>query len=751
MRGDPSPAFGGLAKAPGAARPDPKELRRLPVGLKNFRLEGEWDEVEWPIYLTEAQARGAAGFQLASQSSISVLPDTSSLTLSVNERLVGRKKIRTSGVLAKQVFDIPDGVLRPGVNVVRLSAEQRHRVDCSLPATYELQTAINQEQTGFLLGGERAQAGFQHSWDMAAIAPRADGASAIRILTAGKLAPDMVARAIKASQIAALNSRSLQPLVEFGVPGTDGSGLDLAVGPSEDLRALADLADFGPVAGPRSGFLPQRANRAPTFVITGVTAADVDLMIERLGIEAQARALREADDGQHATVMRTVHEASGEREAIAFSDAGFAGAAFSGRLFHLGLNVSMPMDFMGADYDRITLNLAGSYSDALDRDARILVSINGRNAAMQILSRSGAHDLSLNRMFLPLSLMRPGLNQIEIAAELPAPADAACLSGPGQDSNRLHLLERSAILMPRIARVARAPELAMMAAGGFPFMREGAKPILFVPNPDRATMSAAATLVARLAVAARRPLDFNFTITAPALDAGEVLMISPAPELNPTLMQAAGLDPERVRRAWRNQRKKNALGAAQRSAGLGLIHHCDLPVDETVSEARSAPVNAPFTLASLSGRLRSASLLFRRANATDAGVSEDDAPSQGSILAISQGFPGEAAGNLWTIVTAPDSGLLKAGVDCLSHPQIWNRLSGRLSALNADETVVSVRDDVGQRYIATSELSPGNARLILAAWLSLNPVSYVAACVALALSLAATTLWLVRNLGRRPS
>ena len=119
------------------------------------------------------------------------------------------------------------------------------------------------------------------------------------------------------------------------------------------------------------------------------------------------------------------------------------------------------------------------------------------------------------------------------------------------------------------------------------------------------------------------------------------------------------------------------------------------------------------------------------------------------MLIVSQGFPADDSRNLWTLVTGPDSAALKAGVDCLSHPRIWTSVSGRLSALQSDETVRTVHDDDGRRYFATAPWSLGNLRLICAAWLSLNPMAYVAACIGLVLCLAASTLWLVLNVGRR--
>ena len=748
------PVFVGLAKAPDAVpvRDERKDIRRLPVGLKAFRFDGEWDEREWPVYLTDAQAKDAVTFQVVAQSSVSVLPDVSGLTLSVNETFVGRQRLGGSTGFSKLGFDLPKGVLKPGFNLIRLKAEQRHRVDCSLPATYELLTAIKPEQTGFVFAGERGPLGVESVADMAAIAPRGDGALVIRILTTGKLTPDMAGRAIKASQIIAVGSGSLQPLVEFGPAGTDGSGLDLLMGTPEELRAVAGFGDFGAITGPRYGFLPQRTNRSPTLVITGLSGADLDQAIERVALETQALKPDGTEAGKRAAMRQAGSAASGEREVIAFSDAGFSGAAFSGRLLRMGLNVAMPMDFMGADYDRMTLQLAGSHSEALNRDARVLVSINGANAAMQPLARSGARDLSMNRMFLPLGLMRPGVNRIEITAELPMPADAICLHRAGAEANRLQLLNSSELTLPKVARIARAPDLAITAAGGLPFIKDGARPILFVPNPDRATMSAAATLAARIAVAGRRPLDFTFTTTAPALDGGEVLMVSPAPTLDPKLMQAAGLDPERVRIAWRNERKKSATKDL-RPVSLGETRHCDLPGDQPPAvgkvEARASSSTPSFSFASFEPLVQISASLFGQTTAQDTRASEDVALSQRSMLIVSQGFPADDSRNLWTLVTAPDSAMLKAGVDCLTHPRIWTSVSGRLSALQADETVRSVRDDGGRRYFATAPWSLGNLRLIGAAWLSLNSLAYVAACSALVLCLAASTLWLVLNVGRR--
>jgi len=50
---------------------------------------------------------------------------------------------------------------------------------------------------------------------------------------------------------------------------------------------------------------------------------------------------------------------------------------------------------------------------------------------------------------------------------------------------------------------------------------------------------------------------------------------------------------------------------------------------------------------------------------------------------------------------------------------------------------------------ATQPLSFTNSRLVIAGWLSLNPLYFTSVGLGLALLLALSTWWLVRNLGRR--
>ena len=65
-------------------------------------------------------------------------------------------------------------------------------------------------------------------------------------------------------------------------------------------------------------------------------------------------------------------------------------------------------------------------------------------------------------------------------------------------------------MFPSLARVGRLPDLAMTSSGAFPFAGTGGRMTLVVPTPDRATLGAALTVMARLGVAAGRQIPFSF-------------------------------------------------------------------------------------------------------------------------------------------------------------------------------------------------------------------------------------------------
>jgi hypothetical protein len=770
-------------------------FRHLPNNIQGYRLIGEIGASEWPMFLTEAQSRASLRFRVGYLASVSVMPEASNLTVSINDKVVGRTRILAPNGLRTAEFEIPAGLLRYGFNAVKIAVEQRHRVDCSLPATYELWTQIDPSQTGLILPvGDQ---GVSDLTDLAALPADAQGALPIRAVIPRKTSLPNIENIIRAAQMIALIGRFEQPVVEFG-PLADGpNGINLVIGTSDELAGLTELKLMAG-SGPR--VVVQRATTSlrTTVVITGQNTEEVAQALQRFVL---AKEQRGSPQGlRAASVFPGFHVEGGVR--IRLRDLGVTSEEFSGRFYRTAVNLLMPPDFYPADYSKILIALDGGYASGLLPQSEIMITVNERNAASLNLPRTAGDVFQRNEIPLPLGLLRPGLNRIEIQAQVPMSADRKCdplaaLEG----KKRFLLLDTSEIILPPIARIARMPNLAVTATGAFPFSDSEARPKLYVPAPDRDTMNAAATLAARLAVSAGRPINFQVTLTAPPVGSGPTLVVASLRSMSNEVASMAGLDIDAVRSAWQARMEAPPRKDAARSpveiatrqrailqrnfpAACGMSNRgLALPVRASADagpEALRGPVeparrrNADGDRSLLDewrddvrGQARLMQMFW---NASDAvsdwadsivtGASRSaklwfsapelaPAVSARSSLIVAQSTFGGSTNDVWTFVTAPTSELLNEAVICLIDPRVWRQIDGRVSFLDASEGQVSNIAATSQRFINTQPPSVGNMRLILASWLSLNQFFYVLIALMLALMLSGSTKWLLRNLGRK--
>jgi cellulose synthase operon protein B len=179
-----------------------------------------------------------------------------------------------------------------------------------------------------------------------------------------------------------------------------------------------------------------------------------------------------------------------------------------GHTLRIGFSAALPRDFLAADYGRVAIDLAGGYAAGLGADAQIIVEVNGHSAGSVRLSSANGENFLHKRHFLPLSAFRPGQNRIELRVNAPDGAaigcDTSANAGNVAPRARVWLNATSRIVFPSLARVGRLPDLAMTSSGAFPFAGTDGKMTLVVPTPDRATLGAALTVVARLGVAGRQ-------------------------------------------------------------------------------------------------------------------------------------------------------------------------------------------------------------------------------------------------------
>ncbi|WP_167350820.1 cellulose biosynthesis cyclic di-GMP-binding regulatory protein BcsB, partial [Methylobacterium variabile] len=415
--------------------------RRFPAGTRGYRLAGEEDALQFPVYLTEAQARGPAKLRVSYLSAISVAPESSELSGSVNGTRVGWTRIQAPGAVKVVEFALPEGLLKAGYNAVSLTASQRHRVDCSIEATYELWTQIDPSRSGLVV----APAADLDLKTLAALEPDESGALPIGVLLSERPSPDRLERMIGAVQAVALVGRLARPAVSFGPPLSGRTGVNLLVGTAAEIRGTEGVEELGPISGPRVALLPPRGSRAPVLVVTGTSAADVREAVTTLAASGDGSG--PPAGARLASLTRGYPIQGGE--SLALEQLGVATREFSGRLMRVGFEVRFPADFVPADYGKVMLHLAGGYAAGLESSAQIVVDINGRNAASVPLPYSRGEVFSDNAIPLPLSLWRPGLNRVEISAQLPTAADRTCDTlAPGTKRARFLFLDRTRLDIP---------------------------------------------------------------------------------------------------------------------------------------------------------------------------------------------------------------------------------------------------------------------------------------------------------------
>ncbi len=771
-------------------------LRHLTNNIQGFRLTGEIGSSEWPFFVTAAQAQLRLRFQVGYLAAVSVMPEASYLTLTINDVQVGRTNIIGTRGVRTASFDIPAGLVKPGFNSVRLTAEHRHRVDCSINATYELWTQIDPTLTGLVVAKNAMIV--SSLAELPGLPPDEEGALPIRAVLPGRGTMAGVERIVRAVQAISLAGRFAQPIVDVG-PLADGEyGINLAIGTAADLGAVLNDISLNGVYGPRVLIIPAMTGRRATVVVTGRTDDDVASALAQLSVTED---MVGSEQGLRAAAAFPGFRIVGGQR-VQLHDLGLSSQEFSGRLYRAAFNLIMPPDFYSADYAKATLDLAGGYAAGLDRNAQVVVSINGRNVVSLKLPKSSGAVFKENPIPLPLGSLKPGLNRVEIEAQLPSASDAACdpinaIAG----KKRFLFLDTTEIEIPRIARIARMPDLAVTATGGYPYIGSSKRPNLYVPAPSREAVGAAATLAAHFAIAAGRVIDFRLSVTDPGEGSGATLVVAPATSVDEPYLKSVNVDPQTLIKIWsdrllasaRSAGDEDRLSKYEASARHRLVLQrnfpaaCHMPTPAGGFRAavnlrtRALDANPVASIADerdardLYGEWNSSlrgqgGVLdwfqnkwkpvgdFFASHASGAktwfdetfdGVYRKPAFTKQASLIIAQNILGATGDDVRTVVIAPTAAQLAQSVDCLVDPRVWRQIGGGVSVLNAaDGEIVEIPAE-SPRLIQTQPLSIENTRLIVAGWLSLNRAIYVELALVIALVLAWSTNRFIKSVGRR--
>ncbi|MCB1508656.1 MAG: cellulose biosynthesis cyclic di-GMP-binding regulatory protein BcsB, partial [Hyphomicrobiaceae bacterium] len=420
-------------------------LRRFALTESEGRMAGEHARLSIPVYLRPQEMGARAVVQIGLETAISVMPEASLIEVRFNDTPIGSSSLVGSGARRRIAHEVPQGLLRPGWNLVTLTTRQRHRVDCSTAATYELWSQIDPETSGLLIGTH--DAGLQSLTDLASLVPGRDGRHRLRAVLPEGASAETVNLSVRAISLLASRLGFNEPVVDVAHTTGSGPGLDVIMGPRGQLAALGAgrIPDEGAIA-----VYDDASHERFQLVIaaSGPRAAS-----QAVGILERLPAQQDALGVLNAPLLEP-------QTSVTFAELGEDSREFDGRLYETRFQVRFPSDFFPSDVGRVAIRLSGAYAPGLSQDSQLTVRVNGAVAGALALGREDGAVFSEQAVYVSLAAFRPGLNMVEIEAQLVHPDDAVCLPSVMLDSpTRFLILSESSINVPRYPRIARVPRL----------------------------------------------------------------------------------------------------------------------------------------------------------------------------------------------------------------------------------------------------------------------------------------------------
>jgi cellulose synthase operon protein B len=710
--------------------------RRYIIPAKSLLLEGEAATHSFPVFLTPQQAASATMISLGYSNAVVVAPESSKLSVIVNDVAVGELPVQSAEGTRDIRFDLPAGVLRPGINRVTFNVVHRHRTDCTIRSTYDLWTAIDPART-FLTVPRDTSGRLLTTDDIAAIGLGPTGQTKFVMVVPEFGQPVATNALMRLSQGLALMAK--MPNQTFDVvaalPATSGAGeLTVLVGTAGDLASVLPTLPATARTSAVATFVDAPAGDGKVFVVSGPDWPSIEGAVEGmvspidrpLGVTREALSIRQRNGADMPLITG--------QTSLTFASLGVRTGEFSGRRYRTSFDIGIPSDFYADAYGEATVLLDAAYSPEVQPGSHIDVYVNGNIAStVPITSRGGGIFRHLP-IRVTMRHFRPGPNRIDIETVLMTQADRVCAPGASASQEpRFALFDSSEFSMPRFARMAQLPSLSALAGTGFPYNGQVEPTALYLDRLDTDTLSTGATFLAKMAVASGRALQVRPESSALAIGERNAILIGTISQLPPLVLDQTHIAAESAS-SWGGP----AEGGSQQGATQEAF-------DEWQSRVRGGAFQRQISAleAWLQDKFDISFSSLRFLPGEEAPVS----PDERARFLIAEGDSPEKGGT-WTVLSAPTGADLKAGMMALAQEDRWQQLDGYVSLDAKAAETLDTRPVSRTRFVPTQPWTFANMRLVAANWLSSNILAYAVLFCALAILLGVATSGLLRRFGR---
>ena len=760
-----APSAGAVGSAPppvrapvAATAPATRSVARIErpiLPFETLRFEGETDARSWTFHLTQDEAASGATFSIGYKNAVVVMPEGSRLRIAINGESVLDTPISSSNDIKRVTASIRPGLLRPGQNIIRMEALQRHRTDCTIAATYELWTDVESASTR-LIFAEGATKTLRGLDDLPAVGVDNTGVTTIRVVAPKIYRPEIRDRLLRLAQTVALRGRYAHPVIQVmeSDPGPSPVGtIKVAMGLAGELRGLVPGIPDAASLQPLTMMMQEPGSTGSTLVVAGPTWQDLDTAIGI--VRAQTLNPLNAERGMIDTASwhwPEVPTAFGG-QSFRFADLGVPTQEFSGRRLKADLAINLPSDFYATEYGEAILHLDAPYTSAVRPGSHVNVFVNGMISTQMTITSQG-DIVKRHTVRVPLKNFKSGFNRITFEAALMTDADTRCAPGETlSETKRFVLFDTTTLEFPKFGRIGRLPDLAVLGAGRF--SDEDLPTTVVLARPDALNLSAAGTLLARMARNAGQPVRAQFANAASA-DDESVLFIGAVDQIPPGMLNRVRVT-EHLRMIW------PSTPVADKGASQTASADFTMPLSQASPDRAAAASTDEVrrrwsdtfqrrgiiqqTIGSVQDWLEKTFSLSLSSLSLEERTDAPYEPPQRASLLMAQSRS-EGSG-VWTLVTARTDRALADEMARLSNPMLWSQVSGRAIALDPREMKLQVEPINDFRFVQTQPPSLTNLRLVAANWMSANILQYALVMLACCTFLGVATALLLSRLGRR--
>jgi hypothetical protein len=714
----------------GADTPAAWSAHRFLLPEPEFMLSGETATRSWALHLTAAQAASPARIHLAYRNAVVVAPESSRLQVLLNNVVVIDQPIRSADGFSPLQVELPAELLRAGRNEVSMRAVHRHRTDCTIESTYELWTELNPAST-YLSFADPSANTFLSMGDLRALSPDANGVTRVEIVAPALNRNDMTVEILQLSQAIALYASQANIAFSTVTAPTDGSrdvALRVLLGTPDDLTDFAE----GVRPGIAAAFLANDADGVPTLAISGSNRSEWVEAINQLSapVDREPGTRRDSlvTEGWRMPNAPMVYD----ERSLSFAELGVQSEQFSGRRYVRNFTFAIPADFYAESYGEARLLLDAAHAATILPGSSINVYINGNIASSTPMNQRGGAIYNKLPIKVSMRHFRPGLNEVTIEAALRTEQDDVCLPGSTSDAApRFAIFDTSSFNIPDFGRISQFPNIAATTGTGIPYALSSEPVAVFLEPDSGVSLSAAANVLGRLAVAAGRSIPVSSTTSTETARQQNAIFVGTVNALPAGVLGQVGIT-EDSRTAWAPATNMGGTATANDPTSIDAWREqVDRPSLENLGQWFSRTFDITFDM-------------IRFAPAQDIAF----APAQDDVFLVTQGA-NPAGGGVWTVITAPSQQMLTAGAQAITRHDIWEKLSGRVSTLNGDMETVSSVPVATSSFVESRPATLANYRLVAANWLSANILSYSLLLVIACLLLGVATSGLLSRLGRR--